>query len=127
MALLVCTRCKQAKPSTSEYFPYHNKKLNGLDSWCKECRATYRSGIRRGRYRNAISDEALKDLIASTQACVICESKEEKLVVDHDHATGKVRGMLCNHCNRGLGHFRDDPKLLELAKLYLLKNRNTES
>jgi hypothetical protein len=30
--------------------------------------------------------------------------------------------MLCNHCNRGLGHFRDDPDLLEFARIYLLSN-----
>ena len=53
-----------------------------------------------------------------TKECVICGT-EEKLVVDHDHATGKVRGMLCNHCNRGLGHFKDSPMLLEFAAQYL--------
>ena len=65
-----------------------------------------------------ISDEALKELKETTKECVICGSNE-KLVVDHDHQTGKIRGMLCNHCNRGLGHFRDDPMLLEFAAQYL--------
>jgi len=69
-------------------------------------------------HRAVISDEALKDLKASVTQCVICGA-EETLVVDHDHKTGQVRGLLCNHCNRGLGHFRDDPTLLEFAAQYL--------
>lgn len=54
----------------------------------------------------------------------ICGS-EEKLVVDHDHKKNKIRGMLCNHCNRGLGHFRDDPMLLEFAAQYLYANSDS--
>ena len=118
MELLKCTRCKTENPGTSEYFPLHNKKRNGLDSWCRACRATYRNGICRGKFRDVISDAQLRELKNSTKECVICGT-EETLVVDHDHTTGKVRGMLCNHCNRGLGHFRDDPTLLEFAAQYL--------
>jgi len=62
------------------------------------------------------------DIKATVTECVICGSSEP-LVVDHDHATGEVRGMLCGHCNRGLGHFRDDPQLLEFARIYLLSLR----
>ena len=96
----------------------HNKKRNGLDSWCRTCRATYRSEVCRGKFRNDLSDQQLKRIKESTKECVICGS-EETFVVDHDHFTGKVRGMLCNHCNRGLGHFRDSPMLLEFAAQYL--------
>jgi hypothetical protein len=63
-------------------------------------------------------DDELKKLKTNTKLCEICGS-EEKLVVDHDHNSGLVRGMLCNHCNRGLGHFRDDVARLEKAKQYL--------
>jgi hypothetical protein len=118
MELLACTRCKAEKPGTSEFFPPHNKKRNGLDSWCRACRSEYRNANCRGAYRGSISDEALAKLKATTKECVIC-GVEETLVVDHDHKTGQVRGMLCNHCNRGLGHFRDDPTLLEFAAQYL--------
>jgi len=49
---------------------------------------------------------------------MICGS-QEKLVVDHNHNTNKVRGLLCNHCNRGLGHFRDNTETLLKAIDYL--------
>lgn len=118
MELLTCTRCKTDKPGTAEFFPLHNKKRNGLDSWCRACRAAYRSEICRGQHRQHMSDGQLKQIKAEVKECVICGVRE-KLVVDHDHITGKVRGLLCNHCNRGLGHFRDDPMLLEFAAQYL--------
>lgn len=103
---------------TSEYFPLHNKTKSGFDSWCRSCRSTYRNEINRGKFRAVISDEDLKELKSAIEECVICGSSES-LVVDHCHTTGKVRGMLCGHCNRGLGHFRDDPTLLEFAAQYL--------
>jgi hypothetical protein len=114
-----CTRCKESKPLTAEFFPLHNRTKSGFDSWCRSCRSNYRNEIRRGNYRSMISDDDLKHLIDSTKECIICGS-EENLVVDHCHKTNIVRGMLCNHCNRGLGHFKDDPELLEFARIYLI-------
>lgn len=122
--MLTCTRCKVEKPETAEFFPLHNKKKNGLDSWCRACRATYRSEICRGKFRGVISDAELKSLKADVKECVICGTGGP-LVVDHDHRTGQIRGLLCNHCNRGIGHFRDDPDLLEFARMYLLASVNS--
>ena len=119
MELLNCTRCQTEKPATLEFFPPHNKKQNGFDSWCRKCRSTYRNGINRGKFRDVISDAALVELKNSTKECVIC-GDTSTLVVDHDHKSGEIRGILCNHCNRGLGHFRDNPDLLEFARMYLL-------
>jgi hypothetical protein len=60
--------------------------------------------------------------------CAICEATENNTVgerkdwnfaVDHDHETGKVRGLLCNNCNRGLGLLRDSEELLRKAANYI--------
>lgn len=42
-----------------------------------------------------------------------------RLVVDHDHSSGKVRGLLCHPCNVSLGLMNDDPELLERAAQYI--------
>jgi hypothetical protein len=43
----------------------------------------------------------------------------EVVAVDHNHSTGKVRGLLCNRCNKGLGFFKDSSELLNSAIRYL--------
>ena len=59
-------------------------------------------------------------LSAQGGGCAICRRNEGKLTVDHCHDTGKVRGILCQRCNTGLGHFRDSPELLREACNYLI-------
>jgi len=115
-----CTKCKTIKERTKQFFPLHNKKLDGLDSWCRKCRSTYRSDINRGMFRDSISDDNLKKLKLEKSSCEICGDKEN-LVIDHNHKTNVVRGRLCNHCNRGLGHFLDNTSLLKSAIDYLIK------
>jgi hypothetical protein len=58
-------------------------------------------------------------------SCAVCKTHvtqlNKRLAVDHDHDTGRVRGLLCDNCNRGLGSFKDNRKLLEQAMEYLDK------
>ena len=54
--------------------------------------------------------------------CAICEVTESRIWhLDHDHATGHIRGVLCIRCNCGIGYLRDDPELLRKAAAYLLE------
>lgn len=73
--------------------------------------------------------EKSKILIKQSYKCAIC-SKELSLLkkdgqrqcesfIDHDHKTKKIRGILCHHCNAGIGHFFDRKDLLQNAILYL--------
>jgi len=117
-----CTKCKVLKKRTKEFFPLHNKVKDGLDSWCRKCRSSYRNEINRGIFRYSISDDNLKKLKLEQNFCQICNTKDN-LVVDHNHKNNVVRGILCNHCNRGLGHFLDNENFLENAIKYL-KNTN---
>jgi len=71
----------------------------------------------------ALTEDAYQDLVRlHAGKCALC-GEEQKLVVDHDHATGSVRALLCHRCNRGLGHFQDNVDLLDAAKTYLLRHR----
>jgi len=73
--------------------------------------------------------------LSQNGVCAICSGGEtvktrgtlRRLAVDHDHETGKVRGLLCNRCNNGLGNFRDDPDLLREAIAYLQEAREKGS
>jgi len=55
--------------------------------------------------------------------CAICKKPEDKfrLAVDHNHITGKVRGLLCHNCNPAIGKFNHDVILLSRALKYLKK------
>lgn len=51
--------------------------------------------------------------------CAVCHEEMGSPRLDHNHATGKPRRLLCNHCNLGLGHFFDNPTRLRAAAEYL--------
>jgi hypothetical protein len=64
------------------------------------------------------AEDADAMLLAQGGVCAICRAAPAAHV-DHDHATGAVRALLCFNCNGGLGQFRDDPLLLHAAAYYV--------
>jgi hypothetical protein len=65
--------------------------------------------------------------IKQNDKCLICgkhklDNKNSKLFVDHCHKTGKIRGLICDRCNKCLGLMEDDIELLQGAIEYLKKN-----
>lgn len=74
-----------------------------------------RYGISLAEYRRLLDKQG--------GGCAICGTKDwgkrNRPCVDHDHATGRVRGLLCINCNTGIGMFDDDPDRMRLAIRYL--------
>jgi hypothetical protein len=109
-----CTVCEVVKPA-SEF--YKKDKASGrLDRTCKSCRI-----VRQRERTLGITEEQYRELYHKQEGqCGICKrrlySKRYKaFAVDHDHTTGRIRGLLCGNCNTGLGLFRDDPIALSRA------------
>lgn len=112
--LLWCYRCRQWKQSS--VFGFDRSRSNGRASACKPCVSVKGTA---SRYKIAV-DEA-SSLRSGNRKCDIC-GRNRKLEVDHDHLTGKVRGVLCSRCNGALGQFLDDESLLISAIEYLRRN-----
>jgi len=82
----------------------------------------YRKEYDLQRHYGISYDEYTSLFILQEGQCPICKDvlgKGKKNHVDHDHKTGKVRGILCMHCNRGLGAFKDSMGVLGFAISYL--------
>ena len=81
----------------------------------------------KSKYGMSINDY-IAMLKSQNYVCAICgrsdsgDSNSKRLYVDHDHITGKIRGLLCSQCNMGLGKFYDNKNYLKRAILYLERN-----
>jgi len=102
-----------------------NAKSSGRKRRCKICNTkSSKASALRLNYNMTIADlEAMK--VAQDNKCAICKEVfilSKNCHIDHDHNYGTIRGLLCSHCNQGLGHFKDNPLTLKIAINYLLDN-----
>lgn len=123
--LKICSSCKKEKPLAA----FRNS--NGTDKQYR-CRDCVSAAFLRYRYKISVND--FWQLYAQQNGCcAICKSefnlsaestwRPKTVAIDHCHASGTVRGILCSLCNTGLGSFKDDINFLSNAIQYLNATR----
>ena len=127
----ICLKCLESK-EVSDFTNHGSDESPRYSSRCRSCRTLAvkgrprKSEKGRRKFLYGLTKEKLKELeIKQNYRCAVCGTDNpgadcKVLCIDHCHATGKVRGLLCNNCNRGLGFFKDDPARLIAASNYIL-------
>jgi hypothetical protein len=114
-----CRGCDEVKPLSE--FHRHARTADGYVARCKPCR---KAEGRRSHYLRTygLTEDQLRAILADQMGvCAICLSPRPQHV-DHDHRTGRVRGILCFACNAALGQMKDQPQVLRRAVDYLEGN-----
>src|SRR6266850_111039 len=128
----VCRRCKIAKPVSTGFY-------DRVRSTCKTCRGEMSTAWRKKNpirsresaiqrqypYKYGITyAEVQRRKEEQQNLCFLCRcpvrTAKRGLCVDHHHSTKKIRKLLCDGCNKGLGHFAEKPDLLHRAAEYLI-------
>lgn len=143
----VCTKCERELLEAENFYIDHRR--NRPHSRCKRCwdektrewivkhPERRREIFVRSSRRTSITKTGMgvaeyeRRWVEQSGKCAICEKPETKmnygkvcrLAVDHDHRTGKLRGLLCGKCNAILGMADDDADVLERSLAYLLHHR----
>ena len=130
--------CKPCVKEKNRQWAIDNKEQQALScsNWYKKNKKRANLNATRWHYKKyyGISYEEFLAL-AQTQKnqCKLCNvdltfdstKAKTRAVLDHCHTTGKIRGVLCNKCNIGLGTFNDDIMLLKAAMIYLENSNQT--
>ncbi|MDX2532289.1 endonuclease domain-containing protein [Streptomyces scabiei] len=132
-----CNRCGETKPV--DQFSKDRNRKDGKNPYCRTCnsagmakwRAANLGRAKENARRTTLRRHGLTAwdyeqlLKRQNSRCAICgtnkpgHTPDRLFDIDHDHVTGKVRGLLCQHCNMGLGQFMDDLDRLRKAIKYL--------
>lgn len=138
-SLKKCSICLEDFEASLKMFPKAKTK-DGLGTYCRKCNSNKTSEWKSNnkdreklnRRKSALKaaygisvDEYDSILKSQDGGCKLCNRTDtgskrcNYFHVDHDHATGKVRGLLCNNCNRGIGYLGDSPERLVKAAEYI--------
>ncbi len=133
--MITCLRCKETKDESE--FQREKSRKSGYRGKCKACEQETRkvpstaydtpqkAWRRHIKARFGITEDVYNELYEKQNGrCAICgtdqpSSKHGVFSIDHCHTTGKIRGLLCQHCNKGIGQFKDNIESLLAAVAYL--------
>ena len=122
-------RIQSSSETTNKVREYHKQYRLKPESVAKEkvrnekrsLTSTYKDRRSRNAFLLRLSKYGITEdfyLSECQKGCQICGSTE-RLHIDHNHSTGKYRGILCSKCNQGIGLLNDDSNLLQKASIYL--------
>jgi len=132
----ICSTCKKELPLSN--FPNNATSLgfSKCSSRCKSCLAFGNKFSKIKRQYGISKEDFIKILELQQGKCKICSIIMETfsfknniantLCIDHCHYSGKVRGFICNNCNRALGLFKDDESILLNAYNYIVQFKSDE-
>jgi hypothetical protein len=116
-----CKDCQRAY--VVDWQRRNKEKFNSYQrEWRSQNKEKHAASAKYSKIRNkyGLSREEYDSLMEQSH-CGICDADltERKPALDHCHATGKIRGVLCSQCNTGLGMFHNNPEALRRAAEYL--------
>ena len=112
----VCKACHTERTSVKNNKTPENLEKHRLRSFKSHLKITY--GLTIDMYTQMYTDQDGRCIICNKEYHSTLE-KPKGLFVDHCHKTGKVRSLMCHHCNAAIGHMREDEWVLQNAILYL--------
>lgn len=132
---LRCRLCQYEKNRSWQKRNPEKQKEYKRQSYLRNCERYVEESIL--RQRNITKEEYLKLFEDQQNKCAICFQEESVIMrkdksisplsIDHDHITGKVRGLLCARCNKALGSFKESEERLQSAINYLRRNKYASS
>jgi hypothetical protein len=123
-----CTKCKEEKEL--KFFDKDKNRKDGHSYNCKLCKSVeskkhkHKETLAKRLKKHNMTPDVYNDMFNKQHGiCPICGRHQSELpkglCVDHDHLTGKKRGLLCTKCNLRLGTFNDNIEDLKRAIVYL--------
>lgn len=112
-----CARCKESKRAYNKR--HYARNVEKMRKYGRDNRRRYLYGLSPLEYEDMVRSQEGVCAICKQPETRLRDGKPESLAVDHDHVTGKVRGLLCHKCNVVLGHVGESVQILETMIQYL--------